>query len=308
VLPLAPTPAAVTNLAAASRDGQATLTWSPAANATAYYVYVKNISAGETGFTQLPIPVTGSPWTAGLLVNGASYEFKLQSINGIQRGDFSNTASVVPLAPTPAGVTDLAATAGDGEVILQWSPAAHATSYYVSFRNVWAGETNWTTTPVAFSGPTFPVRGLLNGFQYEFRLQSNNGLQRGEYSNIATAKPQAPPGQPTGGAAGCTHDGICISTVASGQYIFTVSGGVAVKGGGLQYKNWCGQIRVTFTYQGRTLRSRSSSTMCGDPFNPVFWVDNVYEAFPDQTQVCLWGDKSSGTWDAGGPACETIRT
>jgi len=180
------TPGGVTNLTATPGDGKATLSWTPVANATGYYVYVKNVSAGETSFSQLPWPVSGSSWVASTLTPGGKYQFQLQSINDFIRGGFSNIASVTVSGATPGGVTNLTATAGNGKATLSWTPVANATGYYIYVKNVSAGETSFSKLPYPVPGPSWVAGTLTPGGRYEFRLQSVNGLILGGFSNIAS--------------------------------------------------------------------------------------------------------------------------
>ena len=81
--------------------------WTEAANATGYHVHMRNVTAGETGFTRLPNPITGKEWTADLLINGATYEYKLQSVSGLIEGATSAAVRVTPTVAPPAGPTNL---------------------------------------------------------------------------------------------------------------------------------------------------------------------------------------------------------
>ncbi len=59
-------------------------------------VLSRDVTRGETAFTQLPWPLSPSqdPWTAGLLTKGDTYAFKLQACKGADCGAFSNVATV----------------------------------------------------------------------------------------------------------------------------------------------------------------------------------------------------------------------
>jgi len=193
VTPTGPTPAAPTGLTATAGDGQATLTWTDAANASGYYVLEEDVTNGDTSFTKLPYPVTGGSWTAGDLENGASYEFELQSVNGAILGGTTAPVTVVPTGPTPLAPTGLSATAGDGQAVLSWTEAANATGYYVLMEDVTAGDTSFTQLQYPVSGSTWTAGDLINGDTYKFELQSLNGLIVGGTSSAVTVVPTAPP-------------------------------------------------------------------------------------------------------------------
>jgi lysophospholipase L1-like esterase len=73
----------------------AILFWTLVPGAESYYVYVKDVTKG-TPFKRLPYPLSPkqNPWTAGLLVAGHIYTFKLQACKGSDCGAYSNTANV----------------------------------------------------------------------------------------------------------------------------------------------------------------------------------------------------------------------
>lgn len=179
-------------LSATPGNGQAVLSWPLSPGATGYYVHVKDVTAGETTFTRLPFPVPGPLWTAGLLVNGHTYEFQLKTVKGTAEGVYSTVATVTPAAPVPAAVTDLAAGPGNGSATLSWTPVANATGYYVYRKNVTAGETAFTQLPWPVPGPTWVAEGLTPGAAYQFRIQAANGQLRGGLSNVATTTVTGP--------------------------------------------------------------------------------------------------------------------
>jgi len=79
-----------------SAAGQAMLSWTLAPGANGYFVYLRDVTRGDTAFTKLPVPLSPSqnPWTAGLLISGDNYAFKLQACKGADCGAFSNVATV----------------------------------------------------------------------------------------------------------------------------------------------------------------------------------------------------------------------
>jgi len=193
------TPDAPTGLTATPGNGQAVLAWSAAAHATGYKVLVRNVTGGETTFTELPYPVPGPQWTAGLLQNGATYEFKLRSVNGALAGGTSAAVSVTPSGPTPAGPTGLSVANGNGAATLSWTSDPNATGHEVFVRNVTAGEADFTKLPFPVPGNSWVAGALVNGASYEFKLRAVNGVIPGGFSAVVTARPTvAPPAAPTG--------------------------------------------------------------------------------------------------------------
>jgi len=75
---------------------QALLTWTLAPGANSYFIYIKDVTRGDAGFSRLPypLPVSKDPWTAGLLSSGDTYTFRVQACKGSDCGAFSNPAIV----------------------------------------------------------------------------------------------------------------------------------------------------------------------------------------------------------------------
>lgn len=89
------------DLSVAPADGAAVLTWESPPGATDEYVWVRDVTTGES-WARLPVPVTGSTWTATELTNGDAYEFRLQAEKGSVAAEnlYSNVVSVTPAAPS----------------------------------------------------------------------------------------------------------------------------------------------------------------------------------------------------------------
>jgi hypothetical protein len=96
VLPTGPLTHPQLTVTPSSTAGQAVLSWTLSPGANGYFVYLADLTRGDTTFTKLPLPLspTQSPWTAGLLTSGDSYAFKLQACKGADCGAFSNVATV----------------------------------------------------------------------------------------------------------------------------------------------------------------------------------------------------------------------
>ena len=184
-------PTGAGNLSATARSGGATLSWTTVPHATGYYVYVRNLTHGQTAFSKLPYELASSPWTAGLLVNGDTYQFQLQSMNGSEVGGMSNLAKVLPSGPVPGGVTDLAATPVNGGATLTWTKVANASGYLVYQKDVTRGQTAFSQLPYPLAGGPWTAGLMANGDTYQFQLRSTNGDEAGGLSNIVTVVPVA---------------------------------------------------------------------------------------------------------------------
>jgi hypothetical protein len=110
-------------------------------------------------------------------------------------------------------------------------------------------------------------------------------------------------------ASGCTQNGICINVDGSGLYVSSVGGGVAPNGGYVSPRTWCGDVYAedksgsNIYYTSDPVPGCASSS--GSPL-AASW--NPDRNFPNGSQICLYANKTSGNYNAGGPACETIQS
>ena len=97
--------------------------------------------------------------------------------------------------PPPAAATGLSATAGNGQVSLQWSAAAGATGYTVKRATTSGGP--YTTIRTNLVGTTLVDPGLTNGTTYFYIVNGTNAEGDGLSSTQAFATPSAGPQPPT---------------------------------------------------------------------------------------------------------------
>jgi len=96
VLPTGPLTSPHLTVRPSKKAGQALLSWTLAPGAGSYFIYIEDVTRGETTFKRLPLPLPAAenPWTAGLLTSGDTYAFKVQGCKGVDCGAFSNPATV----------------------------------------------------------------------------------------------------------------------------------------------------------------------------------------------------------------------
>ena len=220
LLPLSdcPLPAAPADLAAASGDRNAVLSWTdPGGEGLARVTGYRYRTGPAAAWRDL---VCDGVVVAGIrahgLTNGTEHTLALRARNVYGWGPPATVkvtpaapaaATVAPAAapPKPSGVT---AAGGDGRVALSWTtPAAGAGAQY-RYRLRAPGEAwgDWRDngcTRAAVGGATggMTLIGLEGGATYEVRLQAYNAAGRGEYEQFAaTTAPAAPDG--LGAAAG----------------------------------------------------------------------------------------------------------
>jgi fibronectin type 3 domain-containing protein len=192
-----PVPPAPANLRVTPGDGQATLTWDSSGPDLWYVVYLRDVTAGEPGFTALPLPVTECcTLTAGMLTNGHSYQFRVTALGPDTESAPSNTVSAVPNAPLPAAPSGLTATArSDGTIALSWTAPGPDLWYVVYLRDVTIGQ-SWQRLPLPVTTCcTFTAGQLTDGHQYDFKVAALAPAGEGPASSPvrATCQYQPPP-------------------------------------------------------------------------------------------------------------------
>ncbi|SBT52933.1 fibronectin type III domain-containing protein [Micromonospora auratinigra] len=205
-------PAAPTNLTATARtDGQIDLAWQGPASGVHFLVGQRDVTAGETTFTELPLPITTCcTMTAGYLTNGHEYEFTVTASNLGGDSTPSNTARATSTYPKPSPPGTLTAVAGDGQVQLTWGASATPDAWYwVYQRDVTAGETQFTQLPLPITSCCTMTAGYLaNGHTYEFKVTTTAQGGESTPTNLVQATPRRPlPGQVTGLTATALSDG-----------------------------------------------------------------------------------------------------
>jgi cellulose 1,4-beta-cellobiosidase len=131
--------------------------------------------------------------------------------------DFYLTVVSIPVSPG-----GLAASAGNGQVILNWNPVANASGYYVKRSLVSGGS--YTVVFTNLTGTTFTNIGLANGTPYYYVVSAFNQAGAGTNSTEVSAKPLPIPAVPTGLTAVATNGQIALqwnaSTYAASYNIF----------------------------------------------------------------------------------------
>ena len=183
-------PAAPTNLSAVAQDGKVKLTWSASATAgVQYIVYQRDMTSGDP-WDRLPLPITTTSMTAGYLVNGHTYAFRVTAQNGIGESGGTNTVQARPMPPLPTAPATLTATAGNGTAFLDWSASTPSDVFY--FVEMRPAGGNWSRMPYPVSGTSLQVYWLRNTVRYEFRVYANNMTGNSAMSPVASARPMPP--------------------------------------------------------------------------------------------------------------------
>jgi len=163
------------------------------AASTSYFLSLNDGSTGSATFFEV---TTGTSETglSGWSISNHVRRRRRSSDPWSQRSQeiplFEVRGQIIPAAPT--GVT---ATAGDGQVTLNWSDPSNSAIDGYEFRSgtgttvVWG---SWTAIAGSDDETTsHTVTGLTNGAQHSFQIRAVDGTAMSAASNIATATPKA---------------------------------------------------------------------------------------------------------------------
>ena len=202
-------PGDVRNLRAAPgpNAGEATLNWTPGANATVHQVAYKMRSGGDWQLRRTSGNASGL--TISGLVPGQQYWFTVRAGRGAAGSElwsswWTDASSHYLLATAsggqrPGDVTGLKATPGGaGAVILSWNPGANATAHQVYY--TMAGSSSWKlwSSTLAGNANGTTVTGLTAGTRYQFAVRALRGEAGSEWAlAYATAGQEQRPGNAT---------------------------------------------------------------------------------------------------------------
>ncbi len=180
-------PAAPRLSLAQAGDGQVYLSWAnPVNSLITGYEFQRRPSGGEWGSAKGIVGSNANTITYVVtgLTNDTAYTFRVRAVSGNTDGAWSDaSAAVTPTSAStarPAVPTNLAAVAGDSQVVLTWDNPGNTaiTSYEVRQRT---GSADWGTWAAIASSSattvTHTVTGLTNGVTYQFQVRAATGNQ-----------------------------------------------------------------------------------------------------------------------------------
>jgi fibronectin type 3 domain-containing protein len=161
-------------LNATPNDAAVTLTWTKATGATSYNVYWAKASPvvpGGAGVTKIDGLTALSYMHVGL-TNGDKYYYIVTAVNSGGESEASTETSATPMPASFGAPMNLAATRGDTQVQLSWSPVQSAASYNVYWSKtagVVPGGSGVTKidTPL-ITATSYTHTGLVNGDTYYY--------------------------------------------------------------------------------------------------------------------------------------------
>jgi fibronectin type 3 domain-containing protein len=239
-------PAAVV---ATAGNVQVVLGWSASTGATGYVVKRGTVSGGP--YAQVGAPAATSFSDTGL-TNGTKYFYVVEASDSAGMSANSAEVNATPVAPVtaPAAPTGVVATAGNAQVVLNWSATTSATGYVVKRGTVSGGPYTQIATPSATS---YTDAGRTNGTKYFYVVDASNSAGVSANSAEVNATPVAPvsaPAAPTGVVATAGNAQVVLSWSAS-----TGATGYVVKRGtvsGGPYTQVGTPVAISFTDTGLT--------------------------------------------------------
>src|ERR1019366_4083874 len=187
--PNANVPSAPANLTAIAGNGQVSLSWTASPGAEDYFLF--RYSDSPSTFAILPpgsYTLTANNYLDTGLTNGTTYYYFVYAEGYSGYSPQSNEAIVTPSATAPPfPPTGLTATAGNGQVSLNWTASSGAAGYSV-LRSTNSTFSNYK----AIGSPTannYIDTGLSNGTTYYYEVESLSNLGGGAYTSKVSATP-----------------------------------------------------------------------------------------------------------------------
>ncbi|HTV63216.1 MAG TPA: NPCBM/NEW2 domain-containing protein [Verrucomicrobiae bacterium] len=173
--PVAPLPP----VGLAANGGQPiALTWQATPGAAAYNVY--RSTSGNGAFTNIASTVLPDYMDSNV-VAGTTYDYAVSSVGEGGESATSTVASVTACLP-PAVPTGLTATLAGTQAILEWIPAAGATSYTVGRAT---SSTLYTPIATGLETTTYTDTNRTAGAIYYYAVAADNGCSQSGYSSYA---------------------------------------------------------------------------------------------------------------------------
>lgn len=200
--PVAPPPAAVSDLGGNAGNAMVSLTWSAPSSSAPITSYVVHYSTDNfvnsditCNTTECTDTTPGTDITG--LTNGITYYFKVYAVSSGGTSGVSNIINLTPAAPliVPDRITDLAAQPVNKSATLTWTPPAdngNAITSYIIEMDTNPNFTNFQPVTDTDGNPldgAATITGLTNNTTYYFRVSAHNLAGNGPVSNTASVTP-----------------------------------------------------------------------------------------------------------------------
>ena len=253
-------PGIPTSVSVVAGDGQLLLQWSAPASGGDPTGYRIDWAADSTIVGNHVAAHDDVNYIIPNLTNGTEYTIRIRAQNGAGNSAYV-TVLGTPVLAAPGVPRSLAATAGDGQLVLTW--VAPATGGAVrDYRIEWAaGSTALGNHTLA--GLTYTITGLTNGTEITVRVRAQNSTANSSYVTIR-ATPAVPDTAPSFGAA--TIPNLTLDEDAAFSRVLPVATG---GNGTLTYS-------ITGTLPTGLAFTAASRTLAGTPTVPAPAVSLTY--------------------------------
>ncbi len=161
------------------------VSWSKVSGAAGYTVYSSQYNASTKKWTAWQsrgtAKATASSWVDTKAQSGTTYRYTVRAVNGLCKGSYKASASLVYLAQPKTTVAN-----ADGGVTVKWTKSAGATGYrvYRSELNAETGAwTSWKLMSTAKSNATSWVdRSAVDGTTYRYTARAISGKAASSYA------------------------------------------------------------------------------------------------------------------------------
>jgi fibronectin type 3 domain-containing protein len=196
-------PGAPTGLLASAHADAVNLSWTPAARATSYDVYV-GTATGQEAATPIATGITGNSTTVAGLAAGQRYYLTVTAVSPFGVSPASNEAEAMTAPAAPVGVQ----TADEaGSVTVSWQASAGANAYTVYEGP--ASSTPATAVVSATAATAYSLSGLEPGGAYAFAVAASNSA--GASPESAPVTVIVPPATPAGLMATAGNGSVSLS-------------------------------------------------------------------------------------------------
>ena len=189
-------PEQIQNIVSSAGNGAVDLQWpSPLSNGAEVTNYRIQWKSGSQSYAASRQRDTLYAFAAiSGLTNGTPHDFRIRATNSIGDGPWSAEVTETPAASAPDQIDMIFSTAGDGQVISEWSaPADNGAGiirYEVQWRDV--NQSFDSSRQVSVTVTNYTRTGLANGTAYFFRVRAVNSAGNGTFSPEDSANPVSP--------------------------------------------------------------------------------------------------------------------
>jgi FtsP/CotA-like multicopper oxidase with cupredoxin domain len=180
---------------AAAGDAWATLNWTAPADGgspiTGYAVQVVEAATGNPIGSLYPAGAGAQSILVSGLANATPIQLRVQAVNAVGSGPFSELSNVVTPVTVPAAPAIVSATALDGSASVRWTApndgGSPITGYLVQVVETATGNPIGALRPAPAGATGLTVTGLANGTAVRLRVQATNAIGTGPFSDLSAS-------------------------------------------------------------------------------------------------------------------------